>query len=88
MYQGKLVTAKNKVDEANFSIIPEISKNIVVNTSKDFSISKKRNLLLQSYACNSNIANIISKEPELSSKTIGISAPYAASKNACSNKSK
>ena len=82
MYQGKLVTAKNKVDEANFSIIPEINKNIVViDTSKIFPFAQKKGTsyynLMHAIATR-NLANIISSEPELSGKSIGISAPYSA----------
>ena len=82
MYQGKLVTAKNKVDEANFSIIPEISKNIVViDTSKIFPFAQKKGTsyynLMHAIATR-NLVNIISSEPELSGKSIGISAPYSA----------
>tara|TARA_B000000565_G_C23774665_1_gene373598 strand:- start:926 stop:2359 length:1434 start_codon:yes stop_codon:yes gene_type:complete len=82
MYQGKLVTAKNKIDEANFSIIPEISKNIVViDTSKIFPFAQKKGKsyynLMHAIATR-NLVNIISSEPELSGKSIGISAPYSA----------
>ena len=82
MYQGKLVTAKTKTDESNFSIIPEINKNIVlIDTSKIFPFAQKKGTsyynLMHAIATR-NLVNIISAEPELSGKTIGISAPYSA----------
>ena len=82
MYQGKLVTAKTKTDESNFSIIPEINKNIVlIDTSKIFPFAQKKGTsyynLMHAIATR-NLVNIISAEPELSGKSIGISAPYSA----------
>ena len=82
MYQGKLVTSKTKIDESNFSIIPEINKNIVlIDTSKIFPFAQKKGTsyynLMHAIATR-NLVNIISAEPELSGKSIGISAPYSA----------
>ena len=82
MYQGKLVTAKTKTDESNFSIIPEINKNIVlIDTSKIFPFAQKKGTsyynLMHAIATR-NLVNIISAEPELTGKSIGISAPYSA----------
>jgi len=82
MYQGKLVTAKTKTDESNFSIIPEINKNIIlIDTSKIFPFAQKKGTsyynLMHAIATR-NLVNIISSEPELRKKSIGISAPYSA----------
>ena len=85
MYQGKLVTAKNKVDEANFSIIPEISKNIVViDTSKIFPFAQKKGTSyynLMHATATRNLVNIISSEPELSGKSIGYQHPILLTKS-------
>ncbi len=82
MYQGNLVTAKTKTAESNFSIIPEINKNIVlIDTSKIFPFAQKKGTsyynLMHAIATR-NLVNIINAEPELSGKTVGISSPYTA----------
>ena len=82
MYQGKLITAKTKTNESNFSIIPEITKNIVlIDTSKIFPFAQKKGSsyynLMHAIATR-NLVNIISSEPKLNGKSIGISAPYSA----------
>ena len=82
MYHGQLVTADLKRKQDNFSIIPEINKNIlIVDTSKIFPFAQKKGTsyynLMHAIATR-NLISIINAQPDLKGKDIGVCAPYAA----------
>jgi superfamily I DNA and/or RNA helicase len=82
MYHGQLVTAELKLKQDTFPIIPEINKNIlIIDTSKIFPFAQKKGTsyynLMHAIAAR-NLINIITTQPDLKGKSVGVCAPYAA----------